>query len=201
MTIRVWLKHYGADKVLRPVREAIVTMLQPATRVLEIGCGTGDLLFRAANTIDYGLGVDLDPEMIKFAEHQKQKNNITNVNFICKNALEISAESYPQFDVATSTLCLHELTLDEAGKMLLLMQQHARRIIIADYAQANTLKGRISIEIDELLSGHYMRFRAYRRQGYIPQLAKQLEMPLLDSRASPFDGIDIWVLSGKSHDA
>ena len=40
------------------------------SRVLDVGCGTGDLLIQAAPKIKMGVGLDLDTKMIDFANQQ-----------------------------------------------------------------------------------------------------------------------------------
>ena len=42
--------------------------VKKVSTLLEVGCGTGDLLLRASSKIEYCKGIDLDAEMIKFAE-------------------------------------------------------------------------------------------------------------------------------------
>ena len=49
----------------RRLTEIYRFLIPPGMRVLEIGCGTGDLL--AALEPSYGVGVDLSPEMVKLA--------------------------------------------------------------------------------------------------------------------------------------
>ncbi|MFW2374659.1 MAG: class I SAM-dependent methyltransferase [Gammaproteobacteria bacterium] len=64
MVNSAWFKSTTADKVLSPVRQRLLEMIEPGSTVLDVGCGTGDLLFKASNKIKFDLGVDLDPVMV-----------------------------------------------------------------------------------------------------------------------------------------
>ena len=197
INFRAWFKSKAADKVLSPVRKTLLEYIEPHSRVLEIGCGTGDLLFRASNKIAYGLGLDLDPAMIAFANNIKKKMELNNLDFCLQNAIELSLESGPKFDITTSTLCLHELNSDVAMKILTKMHECSRKILIADYCEPKTVSSKIGIEIDEFISGHYSQFRKYRAYGGIPYLAEKIDAPIVDQTLLDLDGICIWIIAGK----
>jgi SAM-dependent methyltransferase len=58
---------------LKRLAQVYSLLISPGQRVLEIGCGLGDLL--AATKPAYGLGIDFSPEMVKQA--QKRHPNLT----------------------------------------------------------------------------------------------------------------------------
>lgn len=193
MNFKVWLKANAADKALAPLRNELVALFAPGASVLDIGCGTGDLLFRAADKIRQGHGVDLDQNMIDYASSKSRKSQTTHLRFNCLNALELTADRY---DISTSTLCLHEMKRADAISVLERMAMLSDRILIADYADPATLFGKCSIEVDEMISGHYGRFRSYRRTGRIPAYAAACDLAIHSSTPSSIDGIVIWQLQG-----
>ena len=196
--LRVLLKSRVADKVLLPVREELTDRIPPGSTVLDIGCGTGDLLFRSALKLSRGWGVDIDKAMITFAEQRRARENISNIEFICSDIRETENNDY---DIATSTLCLHETGIDTACEILELMINRSGRVLIADFTSASTLTGKVGIEMDEMFSGHYRNFRKYKKSGEIPYCAKQVGARITETVSTEIDGISIWVIEGKGgHD-
>ena len=198
MNFIAWFKSKTADKVLFPVRNQIIELIESDSNVLEVGCGTGDLLFRMSNNIEYGLGVDLDPRMIDFAKNKIAKENVNNLAFIERDIQSLNNSLLSKFNISTSTLCFHEMSEKDAISSLSLLGNHTQKIIIADYAAPNTFWGKVSIEIDELISGHYNRFRHYRNKGRIPYLAKKAGLGIRAEIGTSIDGILIWILDGKN---
>ena len=194
MSFRAWFKSRTADKVLSPVREMIIDRMETGSRVLEIGCGTGDLLFKASNKIAHGLGIDLDTGMIDFANNRKQQEQTENLEFVSEDLASVVASGLKRSDVSTSTLCLHEMTEQDACNTLELMARYSSKLIIADYGMARGWWAKVSIELDELISGHYRRFTGYRRRGGMPYLARAADLKILSVIDTPIDGIRIWEL-------
>ncbi|MEZ5490231.1 MAG: class I SAM-dependent methyltransferase [Gammaproteobacteria bacterium] len=178
------------------MRDLIVAQLDEQVRILEVGCGTGDLLFRASHRIEYGFGVDLDHRMIAFAAARMQKEKHPNLRFENQDITALTDSLGQNFDVATSTLCLHEMREQDAITTLKLLTRVASKLIIADYGAPKTQWGKASIELDELISGHYRRFAHYRSAGGMPNLARLAGLHLHAEIETPIDGIYIWILNG-----
>ncbi|MCG7914170.1 MAG: class I SAM-dependent methyltransferase, partial [Candidatus Thiodiazotropha weberae] len=106
MKLKVWIKSRAADWVLAPLRKELLALMDHGSSVIEIGCGTGDLIFQSASKIQSGYGVDLDRDMINYAEGKRREKQLNHITFECINALNLSDI---KCDIATSTLCLHEL--------------------------------------------------------------------------------------------
>lgn len=195
MKFRVWLKSRMADRVLAPLREEIVSLIEQDSNLLEIGCGTGDLLFRSADKLNHGLGIDIDEAMIAHAVARKAASDLNNIDFACVDAAEMHARHY---DIVCSTLCLHEMGERDACRVLEKMVDISGQVIIADYSTAKTLSGRVGIELDEMFSGHYRNFRNYRKNGEIPAYAARVGAVVRDETASVIDGVSIWQISDAS---
>ena len=64
-------------EILRPVTERMVLAagIEPGMRVLDVGCGAGDVSFLVAALVGPKgsiVGVDLDGEALKFAEERRR---------------------------------------------------------------------------------------------------------------------------------
>ena len=194
MSFRLWLKVNAADKILATVRDQLRGKLESGSTVLEVGSGTGDFLIQSAPKISYGCGVDIDQEMINYSVNIKEKHGIDNVDFICADIGSLKIDVY---DIATSTLCLHEMNDESACEILELMASKSSKVLIADYTAADGFLQKISIEFDELISGHYSNYKKYRKSGDIPGYADRLGLVVVDTIRTKIDGISIWVIDGK----
>ena len=88
-----YISEYGSD---------LIDLLKPkfGERIVDLGCGTGDL---AAAIAEYGcnvVGVDSDPNMIKSA-----RKNYPHIKFICANAENFSLGD--EVDAVFSNAALH----------------------------------------------------------------------------------------------
>ena len=196
MNPRVWIKSRLADRALAPLRSELVDHIDHGSVLLEIGCGTGALMFHAASKISYGYGIDLDCEMINYAVKKCRQKSLTNIEFACLDVLTTNVSKY---DISTSTLCLHELKEDSACAILETMINSADKVLIADYSEPNSFGGKVGIEMDEFISGHYRNFRKYRKNGWMPAYAKRVGARINSVTPSVIDGITIWELKKDMH--
>ena len=189
---KLWLKAHVADRALRSLRDEIIQMINSDSRVLDVGCGTGDLLFKAAHKIQYGLGVDIDEDMITFANRKCKLGLISHLTF---EKCDLETLELSRFDVSTSTLCLHEMSADKACRILSQMAASSERVLIADYTKPKTMLAKIGIEIDEMVSGHYQKFRQYREAGAVAEYVCRSRLRINRVIPSSIDGIAIWDIS------
>ncbi|MCG7991666.1 MAG: class I SAM-dependent methyltransferase [Candidatus Thiodiazotropha lotti] len=124
MKLKVWIKSRAADRVLAPLRKELLALMDHGLSVIEIGCGTGDLIFQSASKIQSGYGVDLDRDMINYAEGKRREKQLNHITFECINALNLSDI---KCDIATSTLCLHELCEKDACNLLKIMVDASKK--------------------------------------------------------------------------
>lgn len=76
-----------------------------AKRVLDVGCGKGDVLLMLSRQIGWGIGVDISRGEVKAAEKKRKKRRIKNLEFMKANALDLPFPSN-SFDVV---LCLGDV--------------------------------------------------------------------------------------------
>jgi len=167
--------------------------------LLDVGCGTGDLLFKAKDKIRFGLGVDLDSKMIDFANGKNKSISPKNLEFVQEDINSYEKLSNYEIDIASSTLCLHEMKESDAIKTLQSLTNISSKILIADYSKPKSFLAKASIELDEMISGHYGRFKEYRNNGYLPGLASRAGLVVSEVNETPIDGILIWELRREIH--
>ncbi|MCH8050133.1 methyltransferase domain-containing protein [Patescibacteria group bacterium] len=108
--ILVWFVAFGKAKAMR--EETLeLAQIKLGDRVLDVGCGTGDLILAAkAHTGPAGkvIGIDGSPKMINVAQRKAAK---ANVKVVFQVGL-IEKTTFPDqtFDVVLSSLMMHHLT-------------------------------------------------------------------------------------------
>lgn len=190
------MKSVTADKALAALREEIIEFIPKNSNLLDVGSATGDLLFKASHKIGFGIGVDLDLAMIEFARGKKRELKSENIEFFHADINRFEKLSEYKIDIATATLCLHEMQEEDVLETLKTMAAISSKIVIADYEKAQTLSSKFFMEFDEVISSHYVRFREYRNRGYFPYLAKRAGLQIVNEQKSTIDGIVIWELNG-----
>ena len=119
--------------------------LQPGSRVLEIGCGTGrnlGFLSEAAGTTGRVYGVDISPGMLAKAREQQIRQGWCNVELIEQDALEFAA-SEPldgvMFGLSYNTMPNHLAVLHHAWSLL----RPGGRLVVMDAKLPNGLGGEL----------------------------------------------------------
>lgn len=124
-------------------RKGLATILKTATPVstiLDIGFGGGDSIKKMQNYCDkknvklFFYGVDLKKDCVKYAECNLTR--ISNIELICDDYRNISADLLKQIDVIHCSLFLHHLT-DEEIIDLLKIGKSNQCIILANDLQRN----------------------------------------------------------------
>ncbi len=110
--VTVWLMSLGKSNAIRKASIA-PAQINPGDKVLDVGCGTGDLTLEAkklAGPSGEVHGIDASPNMIRQAGRKASRNGV-NVTF--KIGL-IEHIEFPenQFDVVLSSLMMHHLPDD-----------------------------------------------------------------------------------------
>lgn len=111
----------------RTMREYIIKELLPrGARVLDIGCGTGELLIEAGRRGVRGLGIDANEAMLKVAQKKSEKRNLgRRVEFRLGNALDLNLAKNT-YDIIVSTLMISELHEDEVRKFVQAASNHVK---------------------------------------------------------------------------
>ncbi|WP_246955686.1 class I SAM-dependent methyltransferase [Brachybacterium sp. Marseille-Q7125] len=83
-------------------------------RILDVGCGRGDLVAALAERSCEVVGLDPDPGMVTQA--RRRTHTLTNVRILQGSLAEhtASSEHHGRYDVVTMVASVHHMTLDEA---------------------------------------------------------------------------------------
>ena len=85
--------------------------IRPGMKVLDLACGPANLLVALAeiNPQAEFIGVDLSPEMLRWAEELRAERGLNNLSFIRGDITNLTALGDQSVDLVMSTLALHHL--------------------------------------------------------------------------------------------
>jgi SAM-dependent methyltransferase len=164
------------DPVLSPLHRSVLVHLRPSDDILDVACGTGALATIMARKARHITGIDLSDEYIAAAQCRIGRKGIKNVIFEVRDAGNLSDYENKQFDLAVTSMAVHQFDSSLAVKILAEMKRIAARVIIADYNHHMPRRwGRsVAWSIEYLAGGdHYRNFRTYMRLGGIHYFARQ----------------------------
>lgn len=155
-----------ASDNLAPIRKQMIDLVEPNAKVIELGCGKGDLLFTLAPKIQSGLGIDKSKTFIDAALQQKEKRNLSHIDFLCEELGDHFAPS-ETYDFSIASLFFHVIPTADAVYLLNTMKELSDTILICGFSQPDTLDQKSLLWLDQRFSGHYRNFRAYQKHGYM----------------------------------
>lgn len=164
------------DPLLAGLNRRVLTLVKPGDQVIDIACGHGSLSLQMARKVRTVAGIDLSEAAIAAARRTARRRGIDNVNFVKADASDLSAYSDKTFDMAVTTMAIHQFNSTLAIEVLLEMKRVARNIIIADYNHAMRRHwGSLLVIIIEKIAGkeHYRNFHYFMQQGGISYFAQQ----------------------------
>ena len=113
----------------------LAQLVEPGGRVLDVGCGTGNLAFRTmAPDAAEVVGIELSPAMAEYANQRRSDEGLEHVSFVLGDvvhAFRDRAAGY--FDVATMVLVLHEMPAEARTPVLRKVTRVAKRLLCLDY--------------------------------------------------------------------
>ena len=169
------------DPLISGLRRCLVSMIIPGEKVIDIACGTGALSLEMSVHAGHVTGIDLSEDMINTASLMARKRRIHNVTFGLLDATDLSCYTDHSFDVAVSTLAMHQFDPETGVKVLTEMKRLAKRIIIADYncpMSPGPAKW-LAWSIERIARGdHYRNFRKYMAAGGLKQLAAEARLTI-----------------------
>jgi len=159
--IKSFDKYYGS--VSNPIEKT-----EDAIQVLDLGCGTGELVFKLSGKVKKAIGLDVDKNMIKYAQLKKEKFVLNNIEFINEDINNTSFLTKNKFDFIILSMVLHQLRKNDADGIISLIKDKTKNIIFADYMSPlpETIAGK-GAKIIERIAGeeHSKNFRDYQSLG------------------------------------
>ncbi|MDX9946083.1 MAG: class I SAM-dependent methyltransferase [Bacteroidales bacterium] len=175
-SLKGFLYRIFIDPLISGLRNRIVSMIVPGEKVIDIACGTGALSLEMSAHAGHVTGIDLSEDMITTARLMANKRRIHNVTFGLLDATDLSYYTNRSFDVAVSTLAMHQFDPETGAKVLTEMKRLAKRIIIADYNCPMKPGPALWLAwgIERLARGdHYRNFRKYMAAGGLNKIAAE----------------------------
>lgn len=181
MYTRAFIYNALIDPLLKGLRKTVTSQIQTGISVIDIACGTGSLAIDIAGKAGTVTGIDLDSSLISFAQNQAIRKNIDNTTFLVKDAADLHEFEDRQFDIAVTSMAVHQF--DEALAILILkeMTRISRKIIIADYnfPVPRNMAGYLSRSIEALAGGdHFRNYRNFVKKGGLSWFAAEAGISL-----------------------
>ncbi len=173
-----WYDGWFYDRIIAPNQDRlfgqISNLIKEQSTVIDVGCGTGRLVFTLADRSKSVLGIDLSRRNVKRAQWNLHHRPNQKLSFQHRSLSEIIREEHIYFDYAVLTYVIHEVDESERINLLNEIALVADKIIIGDYLvpRSNGFAGKLS-ETIEFLAGreHYRNYKSYMKRGGINYLA------------------------------
>ena len=128
-----WLYHFFVDPLLRRVHRLVRSQVKPGSALIDIGCGTGELLFSLADVGSELVGVETSKRMWSFANQQARRRGFNNVQILLADGAKLENFSTGFFDYAIACMVFHEMDANQRLPVLKEMQRLAVHVILVDY--------------------------------------------------------------------
>jgi ubiquinone/menaquinone biosynthesis C-methylase UbiE len=176
-----WLYHLLADPPLKRARRLIRSRVNPECRLIDIGCGTGELLFSLADLCSELVGVEASESMWSFASTRLQNQGLNNVRIIHGDGARLEDLSSGLFDYATACMVFHEMEQSQRLPVLQEMIRVAQTLILVDYQvpPPPNMGAKISRFIERLAGRrHYRNYISFIEGDGLPPLISDLGLPV-----------------------
>ena len=165
------------DRLLGRLHQLVADNVEATGRILEVGCGTGDLAWRLAPKAEEVVGIELSPAMVDFANEGLSERSLPNVSFVLGDVTRAFADlPDDHFDVATMVLVLHEMPTEAQIPVLKEATRVARQVLCVDFrAPMPWNVAGIRNRFFEVTAGaeHYRAYRAFQKVGGAPGATRE----------------------------
>ncbi len=180
-----WYDGWFYDKIIAPNQDRIFgeikNIIQPNSKVIDVGCGTGRFSFFIADKVEKIVGIDLSKRNIETANQTLSKKPNSKISFIHTTLSDLISQKH-NYDYAVMTYVIHEVNPDERVQLLNDMAQIADKIIIGDYL-ASSKKGFWNFlnEVVEFLAGneHYSNYKHFIANNGLQSLVNRAGLKVL----------------------
>jgi SAM-dependent methyltransferase len=176
-----WLYHMLVDPALRRARKLVRRQIQPGSSLIDIGCGTGELVLFLADACTELVGVEASQRMWAYASERVQGLGLTNVQFVFASADKLAGFPNGYFDYASACMVLHEMKASQRLPVLREMQRLARTLILVDYRVPPPVHFVATLcRFIERLAGsfHFDNYRSFTESGGLLTLLGTLGLPV-----------------------
>jgi len=176
-----WLYHLFVDPALHKARKLVRRQVKPGSSLIDIGCGTGELVLFLTDSCRELVGVEASHRMWAYAHQRVRDLRLANVRFIFASGEKL--EDFPSgfFDYATACMVLHEMEAGQRLPVLREMQRLARTLILVDYRVPPPVNFvATTCRFIERLAGshHYRNYLSFTKSGGLLSLLETLCLPV-----------------------
>jgi len=182
MAIKPFFYRAVIDPLLSGLHNSILVHIDQSQRVLDVACGVGTLALMMANKARHVTGVDISEEAISAALHAAERRNADNISFEIRDASELSLYADKEFDVAVTSMAVHQFDANLAVEILAEMKRISDRVLIADYNydMGRGWKQSLAWFIERMTpSDHYRNFKTYMKLGGLRHFASQAGLTII----------------------
>jgi len=186
---------------LAGVRKIIYDITEPNATAVDIGCGTGELVFFLAPRLTKVIGLDINENVLKYSRKKMRGLEIDNVKFIEKDVNDADFLNKYQFDYAILSMVLHQFSTAEANQVLDSAKKVARYIILVDFSipLPATIAGQGALLIEKIAGGeHYNNFKAYQKNNGLNYFLKNHQLSIIEDKLGGLNVIRIVKTFSKS---
>jgi ubiquinone/menaquinone biosynthesis C-methylase UbiE len=164
------------DRLLFRLHDLVVDHVEPARRVLDVGCGTGDMVWRLAPKAEEVVGIELSPVMVDFANQALAQRSLPGISFVLGDVTTAFTDlPEDHFDLATMVLVLHEMPAEAQVPVMREVTRVARQVLCVDFRapmpwNVAGIRNRL-IEISAGLE-HYRAHGQFQRAGAAQGVAR-----------------------------
>ena len=174
-----WLYHLFIDPALRKARKLVRQQIRSQSSLIDIGCGTGELVISLSDSCAELVGVEASHGMWAYAHQRVRDLGLSNVRFIFASGENLADFPSASFDYATACMVMHEMEVGQRLPVLREMQRLAGTLILVDYRvppPANFVT--ITCRVIERLAGshHYHNYRSFIESGGLFSLLESLNL-------------------------
>lgn len=155
-----------ADNNLSPIHHQISELVEPHSKIIELGSGKGDLLLKLSSKIDFGVGIDNSKLLIDQALMKCKSKSISNISFRCED-LNKEYVINKTFDIAIASLFFHVIPLVDSINLMRKIKASSDTILIAAFCKPETIQQRSILWLDQKMTNHYQNFKVYKDFGYM----------------------------------
>jgi len=166
-------------------RMLVAAGISGGMRVLDVGCGVGDVSFLVSALVGAQgsvVGVDLDADALKAAAARREAKRITNVEF--RNADARSVDSARPFDAAVGRFVLMYMS-DPTAALRVIAERVRPGGILAFHECDTRVTGASEWSLPVLARLFDLMWRTFEYSGAKPELGAELYWRMLDAGLQP----------------